>query len=147
MTVASRADLMREFVSCCEANDVDKVLTLCTEDIVWETPMGTFKGKEEMKHYMNWIADTVQDFKLTESGNKIVEQGDKAFFEHTMSGVMQGKKVSYLAICAYEFEGDKISRLRTVFDRLTIAEQASSGQFIPKKLINTIIGQMQKGLN
>ena len=147
MTVASRADLMREFVECLESRKADKALSLCTEGITWETPMGTFKGAESMKRYINWIGEVLDDVKFTESGNGVVEQGDKAFFEHTISGIMQGEKISYLAICSYEFEGDKISRLRTAFDRLTIAEQASSNQFIPKKLVNTIIGQMQKGLN
>ena len=72
-------------------------------------------------------------------------QGDKAFFEHSISGIMQGEKAEYLAMCAYEFSDDKINKVRTVFDRLSIAEQASS-KWIEKKFVNTIINQMQKGL-
>ncbi len=144
-TVASKAELMRDFVSSIESNDFDKASALCTDDLTWETSMGTFEGKEGLKRYFDWIADTVEDYKVTETGAGIIEQGDKALFEHEMSGVMQGEKVSFLAMCVYEFSGEKISKLRTVFDRLAIAEQASS-QWLPKKIVNTVVNQLQKGL-
>jgi len=137
---------MTDFVSCVETNNPEKALSLCKEDITWETPMGNFKGENGIKHFFNWLAETVTEFKITESGNGIVEQGDKAFYEHTISGVIQGQKVSYPIICAYEFDGDKIAKLRSVYDRMSIAEQASSGQWFPKKMVNTIVSQMQKGL-
>ncbi len=144
-TVASKADMMREFVSFIESNDFDKASAMCTDDLTWESSNGTFLGKEGLKRYINWMAETVEDYKITETGSGIIEQGDKALFEHTMSGVIEGEKVSFLAMCVYEFSGEKISKLRTVFDRLAIAEQASS-QWLPKKIVNTVVNQMQKGL-
>ena len=146
MSNESKAEMMREFVKSFEALDTDKAISFCTEDFEWLTPMKHFKGKEGLKQFMKWLAETVKDYNISESGIGILVEGDKAFFEHTMSGIMQGEKVSFLAICTYEFSGDKIKACRTVYDRLAIAEQASS-QWLPKKLVSTIVNQMQKGLD
>ncbi len=145
MSEDKKAEMMREFVKSFEVNDLDKLASLCTDDIVMSTSMGTFNGKEGLERYFNWITENVKDYKVTEAGNGILVQGDKAFFEHTLSGVMEGEKAEFLAMCAYEFRDDKIKTVRTVFDRLSIAEQASS-KWIEKKFVNTIVNQMQKGL-
>ncbi len=42
----------------------------------------------------------MKDMKVTETGNGIIVQGDKAFFEHVLSGTYQGKKFEFLAMCA-----------------------------------------------
>jgi ketosteroid isomerase-like protein len=146
MSNEEKAEMMREFVKALEIFDLEKAYSLCADDLVWVMPMKTYKGKEELRSFFNWLRNTVKDYKITEKGNGILVQGDKAFFEHTMSGIMQGEKVSYLALCAYEFNDGKIKELRTVFDRLAIAEQASS-KWLPKKFVNTIVSQMQKGLD
>ena len=145
MSEDKKAEIMRDFIKAFEANDFEKAATLCSDDIIWHTPMGSFEGKEELKRYFNWAAETIKDYKVTETGNGILVQGDKAFFEHTISGTMQGEKASFLAICTYEFIENEIKECRTVFDRLSIAEQASS-KWIEKKFVNTIVNQMQKGL-
>jgi len=146
MSDEEKAEMMREFVKALEIFDLEKANALCADNLVWIMPIKTYKGKEELRALFNWLRDTVKDYKITETGNGILVQGDKAFFEHTMSGIMQGEKVSYLALCAYEFNDGKIKELRTVFDRLSIAEQASS-KWLPKKFVNTIVSQMQKGLD
>lgn len=146
MSKEKKAEIMREFIKSMEEHDLDKAVSLCTEDFEWLTPMKLFKGEEGLRTFFKWLTETVKNFKVTESGLGIIVDGDKAFFEHIMSGEMQGEKVSFLAICTYEFSGDKIKTSRTVYDRLAIAEQASS-QWLPKKLVNTIITQMQKGLD
>ncbi len=145
MSSEKKAEIMRGFVKSFEDLDIDKAISFCTDDFDWLTPMKHFKGKEGLREFINWLAESVKDYKVTESGIGILVEGDKAFFEHTMSGEMQGEKVSFLAICTYEFSGDKIKVGRTVYDRLAIAEQASN-KWLPKKLVGTIVNQMQKGL-
>ncbi len=142
----NKEEIMRNWVDAMQKFDVETALTYCTDDIEWLSPHGHFKGKSEMERYINWLKDNVENFRVEESGHGIIVEGDKAFFEHSMSGIMQGEQVEFTAICSYQFAGDKISKLKTVFDRLSIAEQATS-QWLPKKLVNTIISQMEKGLN
>ncbi len=145
MSEEQKAKIMRSFVDSFANNDMETVRTLCTDDFVWTTPMKKVYGMEELEHYFQWLADNVEGCKVTETGFGIMVKDDKAIFEHTISGRMQGEDVSFPAMCTYEFEGDKIKECRTTFDRMAIAEQASSS-WLPKKLVNTIVGQMQKGL-
>lgn len=137
--------IMREFVKTMEDGDVEKSLACFTEDAVWVNPNGTFRGKAELRRYVTVLYDMMKNTKVKECGNGIIAQGNKAFFEHEISGTVEGKKVAILAMCAYEFEGDKIKEVRTTFDRLSMAQQAVKGG-LPKMMVNMIVKQAEKGL-
>jgi hypothetical protein len=72
-------------------------------------------------------------------------QGDKAFFEHVISGTFQGKKYEMLAMCAYEFSGDKIKNARSVYDRLLTAQQCVKG-WPAKPIVNMVVKQSEKAM-
>ena len=133
-------DILREFAKTMEKGDIEKTLSFVTEDIVWATPNGTFKGKVELRRFLS--SESMQEISVTETGNGIIAQGNKAFFEHILASTYQGRRAEWLAMCAYEFEGDKIQHVRTTFDRLLLAKQVTSG--LPKLLVNQIIKQSEK---
>ncbi len=137
--------IMREFVKTMEDGDVEKTLAYFAEDGVWVNPNGTARGKDELRRYLAWMYDQIKDIEVKECGNGIIVQGNKAFFEHEMTGTMEGKKATMLAMCAYEFEGDKIKETRTTYDRLSMAQQAVKGG-LPKMMVNMIVKQAEKGL-
>lgn len=137
--------IMREFVKTMSGGDVEKSLVYFTEDGVWVTPNGTARGKDELRRYLAWMYGQIKDIKVKECGNGIIAQGNKAFFEHEMTGTMEGKRATILAMCAYEFEGDKIKETRTTYDRLSMAQQAVKGG-LPKMMVNMIVKQAEKGL-
>lgn len=140
------AGIMRDLIKSLETGDVEKTLSLFAEDGVWVNPNGTFKGREELKRYMTSSAQSMQEVKITETGNKIIVQGDRAFYEHEIAATIEGKRVEGLAMCAYEFTNDKIQEVRTVYDRLLIAKQAAKG-WLAKTLVNSIVKQAEKGLH
>ena len=47
--------IVRDFWDAFDERDVEKMLTFFTEDAVWVSPVGTFKGKEELRHVLTWI--------------------------------------------------------------------------------------------
>jgi len=145
MTEEKIADVMREYVKAMADGDVEKALSCYTEDAVVTNPYGTYRGKEAIKGTLVAMARNMKDMKVAETGNGIIVQGDKSFFEHIISGMMEGKKFEFLAMCAYEFEGDKIKEVRTVFDRLSIAQQVVSG-WPAKSLVNMIVRQSEKAM-
>jgi hypothetical protein len=83
--------------------------------------------------------------KITETGNGIIVQGDKAFFEHILSGTFQDKKYEMLAMCAYEFSGDKIKKVRSVYDRLLTAQQVVKG-WLATPIVNMVVKQSEKSM-
>jgi hypothetical protein len=140
------AGIMREYVKVMnDRGDVDKIIAYFTDDAVFTHPLGTYKGKEAIKDHMVAMARNTKDLKVTENGNGIIVKGDKAFIEHIVSWTLQGEKIEFLAMCAYEFSGDKIKGIREVYDRLLIAQQAAKG-WPAKPLVNMIVRQSEKAM-
>lgn len=137
--------VMRDFAGAMASGDVERALSFWADDGTWVCPQGTFKGKEELRRYLTWMLQSMQDVTVAESGLGIMAQGNKAFFEHVIGGTMQGMRAEVLAFCAYEFSGEKIQQVRTAFDRLSLAEQAAKGWFA-RWLVGLIVKQGQKGL-
>ena len=140
MVEADIPTIMRDFVESVGKSDVEKTLSYFADDAEWMTPIVTFKGKEQIKQYL--LSEAVQGMKVTETGNGIIVQGNKAFFEHNIEATYNGKKARTLAMCAYEFNDEKIQQLRTVFDRLIVAQQVTEG--IPKMIAGQIVKQTEK---
>ena len=138
--------IMRDFVGAMAKGDVEKVLSFLTEDAVWVNPNGTFKGKEELKRHLTWMAQGMQDSTITETGNGIIVQGNKAFFEHVVAGTIEGMRGEVLAICAYEFKDGKIQEVRTAWDRLSMGKQVAKG-WLAKWIVNLVVKQAEKGLH
>jgi ketosteroid isomerase-like protein len=139
------AGIMREFVKAMAAGDGEKTISYLTEDAVSVTPYGTYKGKEAIKQNVIAMSRNIKDMKITEAGNGIIAQGDKAFFEHVLSGTFQGKKFEVLAMCAYEFSGDKVKNVRSVYDRLLTAQQVVKG-WPAKPIVNMVVKQSEKAV-
>jgi len=137
--------IMRNFVKAIEKRDVGKAVSFLTDDVVYDIPQGSFKGKSEVKRLLTWMTQTMSDMKVTESGVGIIAAGNKAVYEHDMEGTVEGQRVKYLALCAYEFKDGKIQCLRTVFDRLAMAQQVATGWF-GKMAVNGIVKRTRKGL-
>ena len=138
--------IMREFIESLEAADVEKSLSFFSEDGVWANPNGTFKGKKELRRYLTNSAHSMRDMKVSETGNKIIVQGNKVFYEHVIAVTIEDKRAEALTMCAYEFTDDKIQEVRTVYDRLLIAKQVAKG-WLAKRLVNSIVKQAEKGLH
>jgi hypothetical protein len=67
-----------------------------------------------------------------------------------LSGTIDGMKWDTLGLCIYEFGGEtppnmKIKSIRSVYDRLSIAKQASKGP-VAKTALSGILKRMEKGL-
>jgi len=137
--------LMRDYIEAVVKKDVEKALSLFAEDAVYVTPEGTFKGKKELKRYLTWSAQSVPDLTVRDAGIEIVVKGNKGVYEHVLEGTIEGMKYEALAICVYEFSDEKIQRLRSVYDRLSIGKQVAKG-WLAKRLVSSFVKRAEKGL-
>lgn len=118
-----------------EGNSIDAA-DYFADDGVWVTPFGRFKGKEEIKKFLNWQNKTMT-WSVKESGNDIIMSGKKAFYEHEINATVEGQPVNLCAMCAWEFDdNNKVQEVRTVYDRFSTLEQAATG--VGKFLVNQI---------
>ena len=140
-------ETMRDFRKALESRDVDKILSFFTEDGEWHAPEGSLKGKAELKRYIQWNAKTTPDLKMTEVGAKIIAtEGDLGVYEHMLSGTVDGMKWETLGLCIYEFKGENIKSIRSVYDRLAIAKQVVKGP-MSRMAVNGLLKKMEEGLH
>jgi ketosteroid isomerase-like protein len=145
MTEEKIAGIMREWAKDWSVGDVEKMIACLGDDAVWTDPYGTYQGKGAIRAKVSAMFRNFKDIKVTETGNGIMIQGDKAFFEHVLSGFYQGKKFEMLAMCAWEFSGEKVKNMRSVYDRLLIAKQVVSG-WPASSFVNMIVKQSEKAM-
>lgn len=138
-------NVVRDFVGALFKPDLDKVLSMCAEDVEWVTPQGTFQRKDGVKRYWTWVTATNSDLTYSDSGIRVMVQGDKAVYEHVIGGKFKGMKWQIPVMCAYEFKDGKVQHLRTVYDRLALAKQAAKGCFA-KRIVNSVVKQTEQGL-
>ena len=92
MTDQQIKDAIRGFLKSCVAGDTKQALSLFTEDAVWVSPQGTFKGIAQIEKFLTWVNGITKDYKITETGIGIITQGDTGVIEHNLSGTFKGKK-------------------------------------------------------
>lgn len=146
MSEEKNAELMHELIKALEENDTEKALSLCTEDVIFVSPVGTFEGKDKVGNYFNWMISTMQGINFTKTGVEFIVKDDKGVDEHIVRGVHEGEAVEILTICTYQFSYGKIKEMRDAFDRLAIASQAVKG-WLPKKMVGVIVQKSREGLD
>ena len=137
--------VIRGFVDALEKKDEEKALSFLTEDIDWVSPEGTFKGHGEVKTLLKWWASTNPDMIFTDTGIGIMVNEKEGIYEYIVEGTFAGKKYRSTGICIYEFNGEKIQRHRTYYDRLSVGKQVAKGWFA-KTVVNAVVNQSEKGL-
>lgn len=138
--------VLRGWREALEKKDVKKALSFIAEDAVWFAVEGTFKGKEEWKRYLNWMA-TQGDGKFKDAGIGVMVKGNKAVSQYTFEGkTHDGMKFEVPGVCLFEFKNEKIQQHYTVLDRLLLAKQAAKGT-VAKRLVGSLVKRMEKGLH
>ncbi len=140
------ANVMRGFVKALEEKDADKALSFLAPDVVQVTPNGTFKGTAEVRRYLRWMFDTNSELSVEDAGVGIVTMGNKAAFEHTIRGVIQGRRWELPMVCTYQFAEDKVMRIVTAYDRLALAKQVAKG-WMAQRAINSVVSASEQGLH
>ena len=136
----------RNLVDSMEKKDIEKSLSYFTEDAVYYTPVGIFKGKDVIRRYFAWMAESFSELKFTDEGVGIIIKDNISAHQSTYSAKYDGIAINVRNICTAEFKGNKIKNHWTLTDRLSLAEQATKNP-IARKVINSIIAQSEKGLH
>jgi len=139
--------VIRGWRAALEKKDVEKALSFVAEDAVWFAVEDTFKGKEEWKRYLTWMATVNADLKFKDAGIGIMTKGNKAVSQYTLEAKTPGgMKYEVPGVCVYEFKNEKIQQHYTVLDRLLLAKQAAKGT-VAKRLVGSLVKRMEKGLH
>jgi ketosteroid isomerase-like protein len=124
----NRKEIVRRINEAFAENNLEKVLSFCTDDFTW-TMVGdtTVRGKDPIR---KWIASmnpqppefTIQD--IVAEGDFVVTRGDMTMAEQT-----NGPSIPYTFCDIYRFAGDKVVEL-TAFvirtDKAATADRAAN---------------------
>jgi len=138
-------EVLRSFAQALASRDLEKALSFFSPDAVYLNPSGEFKGTAEIRRYLRWMFAANSELDIEESGIGILAAGNKAAFEHTVRGTMEGRKWELPMLCSYELSDGKIRRILTVFDRLAMAQQVGKG-WMAQRAVHAVIKGSEKGL-
>lgn len=147
MSEQEMENTIRSFVDSLEKKDVEGALSFFTDDATWFTTQGTFTGKEQIKKYGDWLADSLTDIKFSDDGIGLIVKDNKAVYQTTYDAKYKGIKMRVSNVCTYEFSGDKIKNHWILMDRLSTAKQASKGHPIATCVVNSVISRTEQGLH
>lgn len=140
--------VMHDFIDAVIKGDVERAASYFQDDAIWQTAEGTFKGMSEIKRYLTWVNQTLQNTKIAEAGIGLVVKDNTAVYESDQGGTYKGKEVSVRTVCIHEFNGEKFQNVRTIHDRLDILKQSASTQgWFVRRTVNSIINSAEKGLH
>jgi len=138
--------IIRNWREAVEKADVEKALSFVAEDAVWFNNEGTFKGKEEWKRYLKWLAKSSTELKFKDAGVGVMTKGNKAVSQFNIEAkTPEGMKYEVPGVCLYEFKNEKIQQHWSISDRLSAAKQAAKGTFA-KRVVSAVVNSWEKGL-
>ena len=132
--IKRHTDLITEFLGAWNTHDVEKVMSLCTEDTVWTAPsMPVYNGKEAARSYLDALMRSFPDLHFDYTVHTTGEQPKAAAAWHltaTMEAPLDppgfaatGGPIDIDGVCLYEFADGLISRHDVVYDGLELARQ------------------------
>jgi hypothetical protein len=117
----SREDRVKNAISAVNERDVEAYLACCTDDIQLYTPIAHFTGPNEgttgIRRFFQDIEDASPDFHLKLERFELVGDQALAFLRAHGSGRVSGVPLDFETANVYDFEGDRIKRIRIFFER------------------------------
>jgi steroid delta-isomerase-like uncharacterized protein len=134
--------MMNDYVAAWNSHDTEKVLSFCTDDVVFEeVPMGkVWRGNKEAKDYISSAFVDFPDFKIEIKLG--LNAGDRGAGEWVMSGTFAhssipempatGKRFSVRGSSIIEFREGKISRESMYWNMASFLQQVGLMPAPPK---------------
>jgi hypothetical protein len=135
-----------------EARDVDAILALFADDGEFTAAPGTFRGKAEVRRFLEWDATLSPTTMVRDTGVGVVVAGHTAVWERIIS--LSYKNVPYeeYSVAIVEFDDDAhITAFRSYYDKLNVLDQITSGLpgvygWFMSKLVGMLVSAATKGL-
>lgn len=140
------AGVVSEFINAMVAGDVAKAVACCSDDVMWIVPEGTLSGKQQIQQYLKRLKEMNRDISISDTGIDLIVQGNEGIHEFIFKGTTKdGMPWTLLALTVYEFKGDQIKRMTTVFDRLALVKQTAKG-WLTRMAVNNAASFAERGM-
>jgi len=100
-----------------------------------------------LRRYWTWNVKVNPNIKYRDAGVGMVVKGNNVFMSSSWNvSHREGGSLKSMGWHVYEISDNKIQWKSSFYDRLSIAEQGAQG-WLQKRMINSIVNQMEKGLH
>ena len=145
-------DVVERFRDAYDRRDVDGALELFADDAVLVFAARAFKGKDGIRHGLEWDAQLSPTSKTRLSGIEVLATANVAVVETVVQQTAEGIGYECPVVTVIELGPDrKIRRMSSYYDRLAIMQQVANkspglkgGVF--KRLVNSLVSQAEKGV-
>jgi limonene-1,2-epoxide hydrolase len=118
----SHADTINAYYAAWIADDLETVMSLCTDDVVANNiPIGPIHGKPAVRDFFTRFGKGVSDKRY--DVHRVLVSGDSAVIEGVENYVKNGRQVSLPYMSTFLFRGDQICEWRDYFDLQTVLKQ------------------------
>ncbi len=122
--MANRKDIVQRINAAFAENDLENVLSFCTDDLTW-TMVGdtTVRGKNAIRQWMASMNPQPPQFVIHQTigeADVVMTRGDM-----TMAEKKDGPAIPYSFCDVYRFDGDKVAELTTFVIR---TDKAGAGE-------------------
>ena len=118
----SNLDIVKAFYGAWGEGDLDKSLSHCTDDLVWDNvPMKPFEGKERVRSFLEKFAVGMSNARY-EIKNSL-EKDDVLLIEGVEMYEKNGHSVAVPYMASFQFRDGKIAVMRDYFDLSTVERQ------------------------
>ena len=131
---------------------VDEMLALFADGGEFAAAPGTFRGKAEVRRFLEWDASLSPAPTIRDRGAGLVVAGHTVAWERVIS--LSYKDIPYEeeAVAIVEFDDDGlITAFRSYYDKLAVLDQITSGLpgpygWVMKKIVGYLVAAGSKGL-
>lgn len=117
--------LVSQFFQFWCARDIESVLSLCHDEIIWDNvPMKPIRGREKVAEFLGRFGKDMTDRHYDILS--MMEDDGRVFIEAVENYVRDGKSVKVRFMSAFEIEDGLIKEWRDYFDLSTVQRQLAT---------------------
>lgn len=135
-----------------EGRDVEAMLALFADTGEFAAAPGIFRGKSEVRRFLQWDAGLSPTTAIEDRGVGVVVAGRTAVWERVIHLTYKDIPYQELSVAIVEFDEDaQITAFRSYYDKLNVLDQISSGLpgaygWLMRKLVGVLVTAGSKGL-
>jgi ketosteroid isomerase-like protein len=143
---------MERYRAAYEQRNVDQILELFADDGEFTAAPGTFRGRPEIRKFLEWDAKLSPTTTVRDNGIGILVGDHTAVWERIIA--LSYKDVAYqeYSVAVVEFDDDaRITAFRSYYDKLNVLDQITSGLpgpygWVMRKIVGLLVSAGSKGL-
>ena len=124
--------IIRSYIKSFEEKDEKKILSYFNDDAIWIAPQYKFMGKKEIRGYVLWLFENIEDLTFIDDGIGIMVNGSKAIYQHIFKAKIKGVRIKIPSMLVFRFTGNKFTNQWIMNNWLELTKETSVKATIDK---------------